>query len=128
MQERGLDDFTQLFNLLLAATHVAVCHIRLLFYLHHCDCGVDFGRQGNVNLVLVPVNAHSHALFNVCRCHRIGQVDDKLGKLFDIDDVFRIVRVGIDDLGTPGNLIVITGLLRDTTAQLDLKLPEVVVH
>lgn len=40
----------------------------------------------------------SHALLNVSWSHLVAQVHHKLGKLFDVDDVFRILRVCIDDL------------------------------
>lgn len=42
----------------------------------------------------------SHALLNVSRGHLVTQIHHKLGKLFDIDDVFGVFRVCIDDLCT----------------------------
>ena len=69
MQEWSLHNLTKLFNLLLAASNVAVGDVRLLLDLHHGDGGVNLGRQRNVDLVFVPVNSDSHALLNVCRSH-----------------------------------------------------------
>ncbi len=33
------------------------------------------------------------------------QVDDKLSKLLHVDDIFRLLSVGVDDLGTTGHLL-----------------------
>lgn len=55
--ERCLNDFTQLLNLLLAAANVRVCHVRLFLHLHERDGRVDLGRQGDLNLILVAVDA-----------------------------------------------------------------------
>lgn len=97
MKQRCLNDLSKLLNLLLAATNIRVGDIRLLLDLHHCDSWIDFGRQRDVNLILVSVNTNTHALLNVCRCHRISKIDDKLCKLLDINDVLGIIRIGIDD-------------------------------
>ncbi len=35
------------------------------------------------------------------------QVDDKLSKLLHVDDIFRLLSVGVDDLGTTGHLHVL---------------------
>lgn len=40
----------------------------------------------------------SHALLDVSRGHLVAQVHHKLGELLDVDDVFRVLRVRIDDL------------------------------
>lgn len=40
----------------------------------------------------------SHALLDVSGGDLITQVHHKLGKLFDIDDVFGVLRVSVDDL------------------------------
>lgn len=40
----------------------------------------------------------SHALLNVSWSHLVAEVHHKLGKLFDIDDVFGVFRICIDDL------------------------------
>lgn len=47
---------------------------------------------------------NSHAFLDISRCHRVSQVHDKLGELFDVDDVFRIVGVGVDDFRAPSDL------------------------
>lgn len=46
----------------------------------------------------VSASPHSHALLDVSWSHLVTQVHHKLGKLFDVDDVFGILRVCIDDL------------------------------
>ena len=45
VQQRHLNHFSYLVNLVLAATKVVVADIRLLFNGHHSDCGVNLGRQ-----------------------------------------------------------------------------------
>lgn len=47
---------------------------------------------------------HTHAFFDIRGCHRIGQIDDEFCELFDIDDVFGIIRIGVNDLRASGNL------------------------
>ena len=59
MKKGGLHHLTQLFNLLLAATDVAVRHIRLLLHLHHGHGRVDLGGQGDVNLVLIAIHTET---------------------------------------------------------------------
>ena len=59
MKKWGLHHLTQLFNLLLAATDVAVCHIWLLLHLHHSHGRVDLGGQGDVDLVLVAIHTET---------------------------------------------------------------------
>lgn len=59
MKQRCLYDLSQLVNLLLAAAHVAVRHVRFLFHLHHRDGGVDLRRQRDVDLVLIAVDAET---------------------------------------------------------------------
>ena len=42
----------------------------------------------------------------------VGEINDELGELLDIDDVLRVVRVGVDDLCAPGDLERLLGLQR----------------
>ena len=42
----------------------------------------------------------SHAFLDVSRCDLITEINDKFGKLLDVDDVLGIVSVSIDDLCT----------------------------
>lgn len=41
---------------------------------------------------------NSHALLDVCGGHLVAQVHHKLGKLFDVDNVFGVLGVCVDDL------------------------------
>ena len=79
----SVSNLSQLFNLFLATTNVAVCHVWLLFNLvdffllkkntipihvkasdlHHCDCRVDLWWEGNVDLV--PRNRKSILLSTI---------------------------------------------------------------
>ena len=47
----------------------------------------------------------SHSLFNVSRGQILVQIDDKLCKLLHVDDIFRLLSVSVDDLGTTGHLL-----------------------
>ena len=103
MQERSFNNFSQFLNLFLAPSNITVGHIWLLFNLkilhdelmlgsgianlHHGDSGVNLGREGDVNLVLVPVNSNPHTLLNISGGYRVSKVNNKLGKLLDIDNV-----------------------------------------
>lgn len=104
VQQGSFNDFAELFDLLFAAADVAVRHVGLLLDLHHRDGGVDLGREGDVDLVLVAVHANAHAFLNVRRGHGIGEIHHKLGKLLHIDDVLGVIGICIDDLGATGNL------------------------
>lgn len=97
MKQRCLNNFSELLNLLLATTNVRVSDIWLLLNLHHGYSWIDLGRQRDVNLILVSVNANTHAFFNVCRCDWVSKIDNKLGELLDINDILGIVGIGIDD-------------------------------
>lgn len=46
----------------------------------------------------LPASPDSHALLDVSRGHLVTQVHHKLGKLLDIDNIFGVLRVCIDDL------------------------------
>ncbi len=60
-------------------------------YLHHRDGWIDLGRQGNVNLIFVPIDADPHSFFDISGGNLISQVDNKLGKLFHIDYVLWVI-------------------------------------
>ena len=40
---------------------LVISYIEPKVYLHHSDRGVDFGRQWQVDLVLIAVDAHTHS-------------------------------------------------------------------
>ena len=58
---------SELLDLLFASTDVAVRHVRLLLDLHHRHGRVDLGRERDVDLVFVAVDADAHPLFDVGR-------------------------------------------------------------
>ena len=47
---------------------------------------------------------HSHPLLYVGGCKVLVKVDNKLGKLFDMDDILRMIRVSVDYLSATSNL------------------------
>lgn len=55
-----------------------------------------------INITLYLPNPHS--FFNICWSYLIPKVHYKLCKLFDIDDILRVLWICIDDLCTPGYL------------------------
>lgn len=59
MEQRSLDDLSQLLNLFFAATDIGVRDVWLVLDLHHRHRRVDLGRQRNMNLVLVSVDARA---------------------------------------------------------------------
>lgn len=65
VEQRSFYHFTQLLNLLLAATNIAVSHIWFLLNLHHGDCGVNLGGQRDVDLVLVAVHTVTYSTTTV---------------------------------------------------------------
>jgi hypothetical protein len=77
--------------LFLAATNIRISDIGLFLNLHHRDRWIDLGRKWDVNLILVTINANSHALLNISWSNGISQVNYELCKLFDIDDVLGII-------------------------------------
>ena len=62
-----------------------------------------------MDLILVAVDSYSHPLLNVCRRDLIPQVDDEFGKLLHVDDVLRVVRISVDDLGASRHLKRLVG-------------------
>lgn len=57
-----------------------------------------------MDLVFVSVNTNPHTLLNICWCHRICQIYNKLCKLLNIDNVLGIIRVCINDFRASSNL------------------------
>lgn len=53
-------------------------------------------------LLKTSASPDSHALLDVSRGHLVAQVHHELGKLFDIDDVFGVLGVSVDDLCASG--------------------------
>lgn len=54
-------------------------------------------------MLLLP---YSHALLDICGGYTLPEVDDELGDLLDVDDIFALLRVLFigDDLGAAGDL------------------------
>ena len=73
-------------------------------HLHHSNGGVYLGREWDVDLILVAVDSDAHSFLDVRRRDLIAQVDDELGKLLHVDNVLRVVRVCVDDLGATRHL------------------------
>lgn len=56
MQHGQLNYFSHLVNLLFAASNVTVGDIWLFLHCHHCHTSINLGRQGDLYLILGPVN------------------------------------------------------------------------
>lgn len=52
---------------LLAATHVVVSYIRLVFNLHERDCGINLGRKWQLNGVLDSIDSDAHTWCHMWR-------------------------------------------------------------
>ena len=62
-----------------------------------------------MDLVLIAIYANSHTLFDVRRRHRFCQINNKLGKLLDVDHVLGVTltavsRRSFDDFCATGDL------------------------
>mmetsp|Transcript_8389 Transcript_8389/g.28756 ORF Transcript_8389/g.28756 Transcript_8389/m.28756 type:complete len:402 (-) Transcript_8389:352-1557(-) len=109
-----LNDLPHLLDLLLAASHVSIRHVRLLLHGHHRHAGVDLWRKRDLDLVLVSVHTHAHPFLYVRRGNPVPKRHDKLGDLLDVDHVLGVVRVRIYDLRAPRDLqrlLLLHGLL-----------------
>mmetsp|Transcript_15507 Transcript_15507/g.44094 ORF Transcript_15507/g.44094 Transcript_15507/m.44094 type:complete len:360 (-) Transcript_15507:226-1305(-) len=104
MQHGDLDHLPHLFNLLLAPANVAVGDVRFLLDGHHRDRRVDFRRQRNLDLILLPIHADPHPLLDVRWCNLVPQAYHELCNLLDVDQVLGVFRIRIDDLRAPTHL------------------------
>ena len=71
--------------------------------------GAEGGEGLSVSKCTTDSPAHSsspdpHPLLHISGSQVLVQADDKLGKLFDLDDILWVICVRIDDLGAPGHL------------------------
>lgn len=75
---------------------------------------VTAGACGSTHLYLVlrPVNANTHALFNVSGSDLVPEADNKFCNLLDIYHVLGILCVRVDDLCAPCNLHAIVHALK----------------
>ena len=55
----------------------------------------------SLSLSLLP---NSHPFLYVSWCQVLVKVNHKLGKLFNMNNVFRMIGISINDLSAPGNL------------------------
>jgi hypothetical protein len=49
---------------------------------------------------------YSHTLLDICRTNPLTEIDDELGYLLDVDDIFTLLGILLilNDLRTPGDL------------------------
>ena len=47
---------------------------------------------------------YTHAFFNISRRHAIAQFDHKFSVLLDVDDIFRLIAVRVDNFRAPRHL------------------------
>lgn len=47
---------------------------------------------------------NTHSFFNICGCNWISQINHKFGKLLNIDNIFWIIGICINDLSASSNL------------------------
>jgi hypothetical protein len=55
-------------------------------------------------LILVPVNTHSHSLFDICRSNSVSQINYELSELLNIYYVLSVFSLRVYYLGAPGYL------------------------
>mmetsp|Transcript_22492 Transcript_22492/g.27754 ORF Transcript_22492/g.27754 Transcript_22492/m.27754 type:complete len:227 (-) Transcript_22492:27-707(-) len=103
MKERHLNDFSDLFNLVLAATQIVVSDIWLVLDRHHGDSGVNLGGQGQhdldlgVNLVDATA-ANSHTLLDISRSQILAQSHHVLAVVLESDDILGFGGAWVQDL------------------------------
>ena len=91
-----------------AASDIGVGDIGFVLDGHHGDSGIDFGWEGHLNHILLPIYTDPHALLDISWGKLITQLDNELSDLFDIDHVFVLFAI-CDYLITTSHL---QGLLR----------------
>mmetsp|Transcript_60436 Transcript_60436/g.143179 ORF Transcript_60436/g.143179 Transcript_60436/m.143179 type:complete len:477 (-) Transcript_60436:8-1438(-) len=104
VEERELDDLTQLLDRVLAPAHVVVRHVGLVLHLHHGDRRVDLRRKRDLDLVLGTVHPDSHPLLDIGGRDAVPEPDDELGDLLDVDHVLGVVLPRVEDLGAARDL------------------------
>ena len=92
-EQRHFHDFSELLQLLFAASNVVVGDIRFVLNRHHSDCCVYLGRQRHLNLVLLAVHSHSHSLLDISWRQLITEFHYKLGNLLEVNDVLALSSV-----------------------------------
>mmetsp|Transcript_22292 Transcript_22292/g.53383 ORF Transcript_22292/g.53383 Transcript_22292/m.53383 type:complete len:281 (-) Transcript_22292:263-1105(-) len=104
VQHRQLQHLAQLLDLVLVAADVVVRDVGLLLDSHHRHCRVDLRREGDLDLVLVAIDADAHALLHIRRGDPVAEPDHELCNLLHVDHVLCLVRVRADDLGAARDL------------------------
>jgi hypothetical protein len=109
VKQRQLNDFTDLVNLVLAATQVVICHIRFLFYCHHRHSRVDlwWQRQFDRNFrtdFARALTANTHALFNISWSKVFVQAYYILAVLFECNNILGLCGAWVHDLRASANL------------------------
>lgn len=72
--------------------------------LHHSNCWIYLRRERNMNLIFISIHTNPHPLLNISWSNTIRQINYKLGKLFYVDNIFRILGVSVDNLGASCHL------------------------
>lgn len=83
-------------DLILVSVHTGRTEVTL--YLANCFTRHVTFTSNWRHLNKTSASPDSHALLDVCWGHLVAQVHHKLGKLFDVDNVFGVLRVCVDDL------------------------------
>jgi len=109
MEERHLDDFSNLFDLFFAATQVVVSNIGLLLNSHHSDSRVNLRRQGEFNghfraNVTVLLASYSHAFLNISRGQFFVKTNNELSKVFESYNIFGISGVRVKNFSASAHL------------------------
>jgi hypothetical protein len=105
IQQRHLHDLPQPLQLILTPTNIIIGHIRLLLDSHHRNRRVNPRRQRQLNLILLAVDSHPHALLHIIIRQLLIEGHHELGHLLDIDDVFDVfLGLLVDDLRASGHL------------------------
>ena len=82
----------------------SIRHVRLLLHRHHCDGGVDPGRERDLNLHLVlAIHTAPNANLDVRAADPVPETDHILGGVPHAYDVLGVLLACVDDCGAAGN-------------------------
>jgi hypothetical protein len=109
MEQRHLNDFSDLFNLLFAASKIVIGDIRLFFDCHHGDRRVNLGRKGEFDLDLRSNNmdffaTNSHAFFDISGSELLVQSNDEFAQVLESDHILSLGCAWVHNLSAATDL------------------------
>ena len=109
MEQRHLNDFSDLFNLLFATSKIVISDIRLFFDSHHGDRRVNLGRKRQLDLDLRSNNMdffapNSHAFFDISGSELLVQSNDEFTQVLESDHILSLGCAWVHNLSAATDL------------------------